>query len=119
MIKEIQLRIKLKEEKINNILIKFTGHRLINNNKIDYFLKNNAFQFVEMVKQMKFDHELIEFFNESKSQLLQELFVAIKLNFKKNGFFVEFGVWPKRLFPLHNQHPECGPKQPSNCLKHL
>lgn len=77
---------------INNILIKFTGHRLINNNKIDYFLKNNAFQFVEMVKQMKFDHELIEFFNESKSQLLQELFVAIKLNFKKNGFFVEFGA---------------------------
>ena len=77
---------------INKILINLTGHRLINNKKIDYFLKNNAFQFVEMIKHIKFNNELIEFFNESKSQLLQELFVAIKLNFKKNGFFVEFGA---------------------------
>lgn len=34
----------------------------------------------------------IEFFEKSKSQLLQDLFVLSTLQFKENGFFIEFGA---------------------------
>ncbi len=36
--------------------------------------------------------ELIKYLNKSHSQLNQELFVLAQLNFKKSGYFVEFGA---------------------------
>lgn len=36
--------------------------------------------------------QIIELLNKSNSQLNQELFVLAQLNFKKNGYFVEFGA---------------------------
>ena len=36
--------------------------------------------------------QLIEIRDKSKSQLGQDLFVLLETNFKKNGFFVEFGA---------------------------
>ena len=38
------------------------------------------------------DSHLIKNFNKSKAQLRQDLFVLSELNFKKNGYFVEFGA---------------------------
>jgi FkbM family methyltransferase len=40
----------------------------------------------------KSEKKLIENYKESKSQIGQDLFVISHLNFKKNGFFVEFGA---------------------------
>ena len=80
---------------INKILAKTTGYRLVNNNNfINHLNKSNSnsFEFLQMVNEMKINNDLIKFFNESKSQILQDLFVAFKLNFQKNGFFVEFGA---------------------------
>ena len=37
-------------------------------------------------------HKLIELYPASKAQLSQDLFVLHELNFKKNGYFVEFGA---------------------------
>jgi FkbM family methyltransferase len=80
---------------INKILIKLTGYRLINNINFNIQLNksnSNSFEFLQMVNDMKLNNELVNFFNESKSQILQDLFVILKLNFKTNGFFVEFGA---------------------------
>ena len=80
---------------INKILIKLTGYRLTNNNNFNNQLNksnSNSFEFLQMVNDMKLNNELVNFFNESKSQILQDLFVILKLNFKTNGFFVEFGA---------------------------
>lgn len=35
---------------------------------------------------------LLKYFRKSKSQIRQDLFVLAELNFKTNGFFVEFGA---------------------------
>ena len=75
---------------INKILIKLTGYRLTNNNNFNNQLNksnSNSFEFLQMVNLMKLNNELINFFNESKSQILQDLFVIFKLNFKKKWFF--------------------------------
>ena len=36
--------------------------------------------------------KLLKYLNQSKSQLRQDLFVLSQLNFKRNGYFVEFGA---------------------------
>jgi FkbM family methyltransferase len=36
--------------------------------------------------------KIVQFLNQSKSQIRQDLFVLSELDFKKNGFFVEFGA---------------------------
>jgi FkbM family methyltransferase len=80
---------------LNKVLTKITGYRLVNNNNFIGLARksnSNSFEFIELVNELKLDNELIKFFNESKSQILQDLFVIFKLNFKKNGFFVEFGA---------------------------
>ena len=80
---------------INKILSKTTGYRLVNNNNFINLLNksnSNSFEFLDMVNEMKINNDLIKLFNESKSQILQDLFVVFKLNFQKNGFFVEFGA---------------------------
>jgi FkbM family methyltransferase len=82
------------KELINKLLIKISGFRLINNNVFNYYLdksNSNSYEFLLMVKELKGDYEILNSFYESKSQILQDLFVLIKLDFLKKGFFVEFG----------------------------
>ena len=42
--------------------------------------------------------KIISLINHSESQFLQDLFVASKLSFKKNGYFVEFGATDGKKF---------------------
>jgi FkbM family methyltransferase len=76
---------------INNLLIKIFGYRLINENLINSKIPN-SYEFLAMVKELNINNELINSFYESKSQILQDLFVLLKLNFLEKGFFVEFGA---------------------------
>ena len=49
---------------------------------------------IELLKMLPAAHaeNLINHLNNSKSQFRQDLFVLSQLNFKKNGYFVEFGA---------------------------
>lgn len=40
----------------------------------------------------KYDSQIIKNFRKSKAQLRQDLFVLSEVNFKENGYFVEFGA---------------------------
>ena len=42
--------------------------------------------------QIKNADSILKYFSQSKSQLRQDLFVLSQLNFKKGGYFVEFGA---------------------------
>jgi len=55
---------------------------------------SNAKFDLEFLKYINSDKssELINLFEHSQSQLRQDLFVLNELNFKKNGFFIEFGA---------------------------
>ena len=57
-------------------------------------LKANQISDLELLKKIEKDQRLnfIDYLNLSKSQLRQDLFVLSEMNFKKNGFFVDFGA---------------------------
>ena len=83
------------KEIINSLLLRATGYRLIKNNRFQDYLQNsssNSYEFIQLTRLLNVENELLEIFKESKSQLLQDIFVILSLNFKKNGFFVEFGA---------------------------
>ena len=46
--------------------------------------------------------EIIKYWHKSRSQLRQDLFVLSQLDFKRNGYFVEFGA--TNGFNLSNTH---------------
>tara|TARA_B100000925_G_scaffold278797_1_gene247951 strand:- start:514 stop:1299 length:786 start_codon:yes stop_codon:yes gene_type:complete len=53
-----------------------------------FYLKNDFSELIDSKHRMTY----FENFNDSKAQLGQDLFVLSELDFKKNGFFVEFGA---------------------------
>ena len=78
--------IKNISEKLNlKILRSSTYYELIKKQSSDFDIK-----FIKTIKPKNIKDTLKHFHN-SQSQLRQDLFVASELNFKKNGFFVEFG----------------------------
>lgn len=56
--------------------------------------KAEANDFLEILLTLPNEHSanILKYFEKSKSQLKQDLFTLSQLNFKRNGFFVEFGA---------------------------
>ena len=79
---------------INN-LFKIFGLKIV---KLDYFLyvqklmkKYNFIRYLDISEKNNFK-EIGNIFDKSKSENSQDIMVLDQLNFKKNGFFVEFGA---------------------------
>ena len=70
----------------------------------DLLLNINAVNDLKFILNMPNDKasELLKYFLKSKSQIHQDLFVLTQLNFKKNGYFIEFGA--TNGFDLSNTH---------------
>ena len=79
---------------LKNILSKF-NLKLVNNKLYNDELKKSiSASDLEFLKTCKNENlkKLFDYFKDSKSQLRQDLFVINELNFKKKGFFCEFGA---------------------------
>lgn len=78
---------------ISKIILKFTNYRIINNNFYNYLMDSRrASEFMKFASVFYPEEQIIQTFLNSKSQFFQDIFVLEKLNYKKNGFFVEFGA---------------------------
>ena len=79
---------------MNNLLSNF-GLRLVNLDNFNKLLvvknQQNAYELIPFIKPSLLN-QFLQNINFSKSQLAQDLFTLSELNFKKNGFFVEFGA---------------------------
>jgi FkbM family methyltransferase len=55
---------------------------------------DNAIKDIDLLLSLPNEHapKILKLLGKSKSQLRQDLFVLSQLNFKRNGFFVEFGA---------------------------
>lgn len=90
------MRINLKEpakKLIKNILKNFdigiTRHSTLEK----LFRNSSAVQDIEFLQRLNNTNaqQLLHYLGKSKSQIRQDLFVLSHLNFKRNGYFVEFG----------------------------
>jgi len=78
-------------------VLKFFGLRIIRRDTIDRVLNTErarAKAEIEFILKMPSASQkiLLSYFGHSQSQIRQDLFVISELNFKRNGFFVEFGA---------------------------
>lgn len=79
---------------INKILKKF-NLRLMKYSTYEKAIFNDRsfdFNFIHQIKNQENLSKTMRYFSQSHSQLRQDLFALNQLNFKKNGFFVEFGA---------------------------
>lgn len=82
--------------KMLSVVFRFFDLKIIRLNKFDKIIsdrenikiKNNALNIFLIYG----DSRILEYIDQSKSQLYQDMFVLLHLNFKKDGFFVEFGA---------------------------
>ena len=78
-----------------NKILKLFNLRLIKHSTYVKFLNSNSkyrnYELFELINQNNFQ-KYFENLKFSKSQLGQDLFVLNELNFKQNGYFVEFGA---------------------------
>jgi len=65
-------------------LFRYTKYKFFNSKKFNYIFLNST-------KKKNF-FKVCSYFKLSKSEFRQDLFVLNQLNFKKNGYFVEFGA---------------------------
>jgi len=85
---------KILKNIINNLL-KLINLKLVKNDHYDKLIsKASSSKDLNFLKKINSPNinMIIPFLERSEAQLCQDLFVLEKLNFKKNGFFVEFGV---------------------------
>ena len=93
-IKLIVLESLIVKKLLKNILTKL-NLKLVNNKLYNDELKKSiSASDLEFLKTCKNENlkKLFDYFKDSKSQLRQDLFVINELNFKKKGFFCEFGA---------------------------
>jgi FkbM family methyltransferase len=77
-------------KKFNLKLLKYSTYlKLIDMNKNQYSFD---FKFINLIKDKEKIFNTLKYLSESKSQLRQDIFVLNELNYKTNGFFVEFGA---------------------------
>lgn len=86
-------------KKLLNALFKMIGFKLLRFDKyLDLIKKSKMGEkgnfLITYLESSKTENcsEIFQNINDSKSQLSQDIFVLDYLNFKKNGFFVEFGA---------------------------
>ena len=84
--------IKKKIASLTNKLFNKLNIQIVNRSFYEKHMASQAD--LELLKKIEKDQRLnfIDYLNLSKSQLRQDLFVLSEMNFKKNGFFVDFGA---------------------------
>tara|TARA_B100001063_G_C16632018_1_gene486314 strand:- start:98 stop:901 length:804 start_codon:yes stop_codon:yes gene_type:complete len=85
---------KIIKNQINKFLMNFNlvlVNHSINKDMIKLLKNYPVIKLINNTKKVNFNN-LIKYSSFSKSQILQDLFVLEHFNFKKNGYFVEFGA---------------------------
>jgi FkbM family methyltransferase len=77
-------------------IISYFGIRIVKTNNYNFLLESREAQAfdIRFLRAMAPDKvgKLLEYIDQSKAQLRQDLFVLQESNFKQNGYFVEFGA---------------------------
>jgi FkbM family methyltransferase len=89
-------KIILKFQYFINVFLKILNLRLIRHTTYEKIIlnANDTFDFIFLreIKNQENLSKTMHYLSQSHSQLRQDLFTLNQLNFKKNGFFVEFGA---------------------------
>ena len=97
-------QLHLDSQSLNRFFVRFTkrmlkilGLQIMKIGSLDVILRHerlrakNELEFILKMPDESLE-QLLQYFGSSKAQLWQDLFVLSELEFKRNGFFVEFGA---------------------------